>query len=79
MVVVMGKNEEERKNWIKPISRKEEGWAKYCFCLKRTSLPSPALICTTYRPKIIDGEAEQFIVMENVAPEKDQLSTLRQH
>ena len=45
------------------ISRKGKGWAKYCFFLKRANLPSPTLICTTYNPRIIDGEAEQFIVV----------------
>ena len=58
----MGKNEEEQKIELR-ISTKGEGWAKYCFFLKRASLPSPTLICTTYSPRIIDGEAEQFIVV----------------
>lgn len=58
----MRKNEEERKNGIKPIRRKGEGWAKYCFFLKRASLPSPTLICTTYRLRIVDGKAVQFVV-----------------
>ena len=44
------------------ISRKEEGLANDCFLLERASLPSSTLICTTYRPRIIKAEAEQFII-----------------
>ena len=44
------------------ISRKGEGLANDCFLLERGSLPSSTLICTTYRLRIIEAGAEQFII-----------------
>ena len=43
------------------MGRKGEGLANDCFLLERGSLPSSTLICTTYRLRIIEAGAEQFI------------------
>ena len=44
------------------ICRKGEGLANDCFLLERGRFPSSTLICTTYGPRIIEADAERFII-----------------
>ena len=50
--------------------------ANDCFLLERGSLPSSTLICTTYRPRIIEAGAEQFIIVIGKMKEAGNRSTV---